>query len=110
MTDQPKWMPSDEEIVERAAREIERETLHYCPRGPIRTAVERALAEQERKVRRATLQEAARVVCERCAVETPALGDDGSYWHSPGNYGSTWCDASPIYDLIAALDKEGEHE
>ena len=57
---------------------------------------------------RATLQEAARAVCKRCALEFPERDDRGIYyWHNPGPYGSILCDADRIHDLIAALDKEG---
>lgn len=57
--------------------------------------------------RRATLQEAARAVCKRCAQESPERDDQSAdYWHPPSSYGSILCDASGIHDLIAALDKE----
>ncbi len=54
---------------------------------------------------RATLQEAARAVCKRCAQEFPERDDQSAdYWHPPSSYGSILCDASGIHDLIAALE------
>lgn len=72
-------------------------------------------------IRRATLQEAARAVCVNCArgdVPTPTerfiFGDSVTRWrHSPSITKSgepDYCQADEIYDLIAELDKDGDHE
>lgn len=100
MSERESWMPSAVRIQGAMAGgwpSVERE---------IRAAVERALAEQERKVRRATLQEAARAVCSRCKAGPLAAFDyDGWYHETPR--GAESCNAPEIHDLIAALDKEG---
>ena len=59
------------------------------------------------KIVRATLEEAARAVCERCETDAPAYDPECGWWYHTDLIG---CDATPIHGLLAAMDKEGEHE
>jgi len=67
-----------------------------------------------RKTRRDTLQEAVRAVCPDCRHEVALEAfkkNEKTYWSHQSEKGDTArCDAGPIHGLIAALDKEGDHE
>lgn len=97
------------EISERAALLTMAVTLRLTGSG---SDMIEAATDEMVKFYRATLQEAARAVCGRCARDGFPCRDDQSadYWHPPGAYGSILCDASGIHDLIAKLDEEVEGE
>lgn len=91
-----------EEISERAARLTMRVALNLT--GSAEDMIG-AATDGMVDFYRATLQEAARAVCKRCAQEFPERDDQSAdYWHPPSSYGSILCDASGIHDLIAALE------
>ena len=106
MSELESWMPSDEKICEVFP------AMTYAQRSKVAIiaafAVKRALAGQERKVRRATLQEAARAVCGDCGAGVQLLPQtaEWEYGHPDGEGYRYDCAAAPIHDLIAALEVE----
>lgn len=54
---------------------------------------------------RATLEKAARAVCNVCRVGTVPPVKDGEGWYHDTPEGSIWCGSGEIHDLIAALTR-----
>lgn len=97
-----------EEISERAALLTMAVTLRLTGSG---SDMIEAATDEMVKFYRATLQDAARAVCSDCRndVDLGVFNDCGkTHWSHASEKGDTArCEAGPIHDLIAALDKEG---
>ena len=97
-----------EEIRERAEKLMAEEDIaRYDDDNEIGVVERHLLA-----LARATLEEAARVVCGDCADGVQLLPQTAEWEYGHPDYdGYRYdCAAAPIYDLIAALDKEDDHE